>query len=108
MKLFDRLKEWMGIRRLLRETPQDRKPIPRNLAMTRKVAIVYVVEDEAAHNHGEEGEAPEVLHVLGVDRSDRGARHEPELHAGDRQCWPVRCRRHQRQRRISRCAVRYG
>ena len=51
MKLFDRLKEWMGIRRLLRDLPQDRKPIARNLALARKVAIVYVVEDEAAHNH---------------------------------------------------------
>jgi len=51
MKLFDRLKEWMGIRRLLRELPLDRKPIARNLAMARKVAIVYVVEDEATHNH---------------------------------------------------------
>ena len=27
MKLFDRLKEWMGLRRLLRELPQDRRPI---------------------------------------------------------------------------------
>ncbi|HMC98109.1 MAG TPA: hypothetical protein VKG92_10660 [Flavobacteriales bacterium] len=51
MKLFDRLKEWMGIRRLLRDLPQDRKPIARNLGMARKVAIVYVVDDEAAHNH---------------------------------------------------------
>lgn len=51
MKLFDRFKEWMGIRRLLRDLPQDRKPVARNLAMARKVAIVYVVEDEAAHNH---------------------------------------------------------
>lgn len=51
MKLFDRLKEWMGIRRLLRDLPQDRKPIARNLGLARKVAIVYVVEDEAAHNH---------------------------------------------------------
>ena len=51
MKLFDRFKEWMGIRRLLRELPQDRKPIARNLGLARKVAIVYVVEDEAAHNH---------------------------------------------------------
>lgn len=51
MKLFDRLKEWMGIRRLLRELPHDRKPIVRNLAMARKVAILYVVEDEATHNH---------------------------------------------------------
>ncbi|MBK8500333.1 MAG: hypothetical protein IPL52_16325 [Flavobacteriales bacterium] len=50
MKLFDRLKEWMGIRRLLRDLPQDRKPIARNLGLARKVAIVYVVEDEAAHN----------------------------------------------------------
>lgn len=50
MKLFDRLKEWMGIRRLLRDLPQDRKPIARNLGLSRKVAIVYVVEDEAAHN----------------------------------------------------------
>ena len=51
MKLFDRLKEWMGIRRLLRDLPQDRKPIARNLSLARKVAIVYMVEDEAAHNH---------------------------------------------------------
>ena len=51
MRLFDRLKEWMGIRRLLRDLPQDRKPIARNLGFARKVAIVYVVEDEAAHNH---------------------------------------------------------
>lgn len=51
MKLFDRLKEWMGIRRLLRDLPQDRKPIARNLGLARKVAIVYVVEDEVAHNH---------------------------------------------------------
>ncbi len=51
MKLFDRFKEWLGIRRLVRDLPQDRKPIARNLALARKVAIVYVVEDEAAHNH---------------------------------------------------------
>jgi hypothetical protein len=51
MKLLDRIKEWMGIRKLLRELPQDRKPIARNIALSRKVAIVYVVEDEAAHNH---------------------------------------------------------
>jgi hypothetical protein len=51
MKLFDRFKEWMGIRRLLRELPGDRKPIARNLGLARKVAIVYVVEDEATHNH---------------------------------------------------------
>ncbi len=50
MKLLDRIKEWMGIRKLLRELPQDRKPIARNIALSRKVAIVYVVEDEAAHN----------------------------------------------------------
>ena len=51
MKPFDRLKEWMGIRRLLRELPQDRNPVAHNLARARKVAIVYLVEDEAAHNH---------------------------------------------------------
>ena len=51
MKLFDRLKEWMGLRRLLRELPQDRRPIAHNLAHARKVAIVYLVEDEATHNH---------------------------------------------------------
>ena len=50
MKLFDRFKEWMGIRRLLRDLPQDRKPLPRNLSAARKVALVYVIEDEAAHN----------------------------------------------------------
>lgn len=51
MKLLDRIKEWLGIRRLLRDLPQDRKPIARNISLARKVAIVYVVEDEAAHNH---------------------------------------------------------
>lgn len=51
MKLLDRIKEWLGIRRLLRDLPPDRKPIARNIALARKVAIVYVVEDEAAHNH---------------------------------------------------------
>lgn len=50
MKLFDRFKEWMGVRRLLRDLPTDRKPIARNIGLSRKVAIVYVVEDEAAHN----------------------------------------------------------
>jgi hypothetical protein len=51
MKLFDRIKEWLGIRRLLRDLSVERKPIARNLAMARKVGIVYVVEDETAHNH---------------------------------------------------------
>lgn len=51
MRLLDRIKEWLGIRRLLRDLPQDRKPIARNIALARKIAIVYVVEDEAAHNH---------------------------------------------------------
>ena len=50
MKLFDRFKEWMGIRRLLRDLTQDRKPLARNLSTARKVAIVYVIEDEATHN----------------------------------------------------------
>ncbi len=50
MKLLDRIKEWLGFRRLLRELPTDRKPIARNIGMARKVAIVYVVDDEAAHN----------------------------------------------------------
>jgi hypothetical protein len=50
MKLLDRIKEWMGVRRLLRDLPTDRKPIARNIGLSRKVAIVYVVEDEAAHN----------------------------------------------------------
>ena len=51
MKLFDRIKEWLGIRRLLRELPAGRTPVPRNLGLARKVGIVYVVEDETAHNH---------------------------------------------------------
>ncbi|MCU0318691.1 MAG: hypothetical protein MUE88_01230 [Flavobacteriales bacterium] len=50
MKLFDRLKEWMGLRRLLRELPADRRPIARNIAAAKKVGILYIVEDEAAHN----------------------------------------------------------
>ena len=50
MRLLDRLKEWMGLRRLLRDLPADRRPIARNIAAARKVGIVYIVEDEAAHN----------------------------------------------------------
>lgn len=51
MRLLDRIKEWMGTRRLLRDLPADRRPIARNIALARKIAIVYVVEDEASHNH---------------------------------------------------------
>ncbi len=51
MKWFDRIKEWMGRRRLLRELPRDRKPIAKNLALARKVAIVYVATDEKAFTH---------------------------------------------------------
>jgi hypothetical protein len=51
MKWFDRIKEWMGRRRLLRELPKERRPIAKNLATARKVAIVYTVEDETAHTH---------------------------------------------------------
>ena len=51
MKWFDRIKEWMGTRRLLRELPRDRRPIPKNLAQARKVAIVYVATDERTFTH---------------------------------------------------------
>jgi hypothetical protein len=50
MKLIDRIKEWLGFRRLLRELTGERRPVARNIALARKVGIVYVVEDEAAHN----------------------------------------------------------
>ncbi len=49
MKIFDRIKEWLGMRRLLRETMPDRKPIARNLAHSVKVGIVYLATDEKAH-----------------------------------------------------------
>ncbi|MBL7962546.1 MAG: hypothetical protein JNM31_01760 [Flavobacteriales bacterium] len=51
MKLLDRIKEWLGRRRLLRETPVDRRPIVRNLAQATKVAIVYHARDEATFQH---------------------------------------------------------
>lgn len=51
MKFFDRIKEWLGRRALLRETMPDRRPIPRNLAEAGKVGIVYLATDEAAFNH---------------------------------------------------------
>jgi hypothetical protein len=51
MKWLDRIKEWMGRRRLLRELPRERKPIAKNLALARKVAIVYVANDETAYTH---------------------------------------------------------
>ena len=40
MKLLDRIKEWLGIRKLLRELPAERRPVAVNLALARKVAIV--------------------------------------------------------------------
>jgi hypothetical protein len=51
MKLFDRIKEWLGRRTLLREAMPDRRPMPRNLATCGKVGIVYVATDEQAHTH---------------------------------------------------------
>lgn len=51
MKLFDRFKEWMGRRALLREAMPDRRPVAKNLAESGKIGIIYFVEDEAAHNH---------------------------------------------------------
>jgi hypothetical protein len=48
MKLFDRIKEWLGMRRLLRESMPDRRPVARNLAHCVKVGIVYLAEDEKA------------------------------------------------------------
>jgi hypothetical protein len=49
MKLFDRIKEWLGRRALLREAMPDRRPVPKNLALCIKVGIVYVAPDEQAH-----------------------------------------------------------
>jgi hypothetical protein len=49
MKLFDRIKEWLGRRALLREAMPDRRPVPKNLALCVKVGIVYVAPDEQAH-----------------------------------------------------------
>ena len=49
MKLFDRIKEWLGMRRLLKEAMPDRRPVARNLAQCVKVGIVYLATDEKAH-----------------------------------------------------------
>lgn len=51
MKLFDRIKEWLGRRALLKETMPDRRPVVRNLAQCGKVGIVYLATDEQAHVH---------------------------------------------------------
>lgn len=48
MKLLDRIKEWLGRRRLLREALAERKAVVRNLAQAGKVGIVYHVTDEAS------------------------------------------------------------
>lgn len=50
MKLFDRIKEWLGRRTLLKEAMPDRKPVARNLAHCVKVGIVYLANDEQSHN----------------------------------------------------------
>ncbi|MBL7986092.1 MAG: hypothetical protein JNM91_13890, partial [Flavobacteriales bacterium] len=49
MKLFDRIKEWLGMRRLLKEAMPDRRPVAKNLAHCVKVGIVYLAVDEKAH-----------------------------------------------------------
>lgn len=49
MKLFDRIKEWLGRRRLNKELLPERKPVARNLAQCVKVGIVYLATDEKAH-----------------------------------------------------------
>ncbi len=51
MKLFDRIKEWLGRRALLREAMPDRRPLAKNLAASVKIGIVYVATDEQAHAH---------------------------------------------------------
>lgn len=51
MKLFDRIKEWLGRRTLLRETMPDRRPVAKNLAQSSKVGIVYLAANEQAHIH---------------------------------------------------------
>jgi hypothetical protein len=51
MKLFDRIKEWLGRRALLKESMPDRRPLVRNLAQCGKVGIVYLASDEQAHVH---------------------------------------------------------
>ena len=50
MKLLDRIKEWMGRRALVREVQTDRKPVAKNLAMSVKVGLIYLANDEVAHN----------------------------------------------------------
>ncbi|MCB0792177.1 MAG: hypothetical protein H6595_12550 [Flavobacteriales bacterium] len=49
MKWIDRIKEWMGRRRLVREALAERRPVARNLATAGKVGIVYWARDETAH-----------------------------------------------------------
>ncbi len=49
MKLFDRIKEWLGRRRLIQGTAQERRPVARNLADAAKVGIVYHARDEQTH-----------------------------------------------------------
>ena len=51
MRPLDRIKEWMGMRRLRRELLPQRKPVARNIAQARKIGIVYRAEDETAHVH---------------------------------------------------------
>ncbi len=50
MKLLDRIKEWMGRRALVKEAQPDRRPVAKNLALSVKVGIIYLVADETAHN----------------------------------------------------------
>lgn len=49
MKLLDRIKDWLGRRRLIREAVADRRPVARNLATAAKVGILYWAKDEITH-----------------------------------------------------------
>lgn len=50
MKLWNRVKEWLGRRSLLRSSRVERKPVVKNLATSVKVGIIYFAADEATHD----------------------------------------------------------
>lgn len=49
MSILNGIKDWFGRRALLKEARTDRVPVPKNLAVSVKVGMLYVAHDEQAH-----------------------------------------------------------
>lgn len=50
MSVLSSIKDWFGRRALVKEARQDRIPVPKNLALSVKVGILYLADEEESHS----------------------------------------------------------